>query len=320
MKTNKKTSRREFLATTGVAAVLTGAFLPFATTMASESPAAGLRRSKIYFFTKPLDKYETEFMAETLAMAGVDGFDLTVRNGGKVDPARVYEELPGVVETGNKYNLATDLMVTGITGTEDRQTEEILKTASGLGVNHYRLGYYDYDFSGGVPASLETIKSRMKDLSAMNRHYNIQAGYQNHDGARFGSPLWDLWEVIKDMPAETISSQYDIRHGMAEGYRSWIIALNLLSSKIGSLAIKDFHWEFQNGRARTTHVPLGEGLVDFTTFVKTIKELNIDVPITLHIEYPLLSKKEENLSLLKKQAIMIGVIKKDVQFLRNLIS
>ncbi len=311
-----KHSRRRFIKSTALA----GAFIPFTGSLASLTPASGTRSPKIYFFSKPLDRYETEFMSEILALADVDGFDLTVRPGDKVEPEKVAEDLPAVVETGNKYNLATHLMVTGITGTDDRNTEEILKTASALGVKHYRPGYYNYDMSAGVLKSLENIKSRMKALSDMNRLYKIQAGYQNHDGNRFGAPLWDLWEVIKDLPADTISSQYDVRHGIAEGYRSWIIALHLLSKRIGSLAFKDFTWDIQNGRVRAMHVPLGEGLVDFSIYVKLLGELNIDAPITLHIEYPLLTAKEESFSLLQKQKIIVNKINKDVQYIRNLMA
>ncbi len=309
-----KISRRRFIQTTA----LTGAFMPFAGAVASEIQSGHQNRPKIYYFSKDLDKYETEFMAETLSLAGVDGFDLTVRPGGKVEPEEVTDELPKVVETGNKHNLATHLIVTGITGTEDPLTEEVLITASALGVKHYRLGYYDYDLSAGVLKSLENIKSRLKSLSDMNRHFNIQAGYQNHSGGRVGSPGWDVWELVKDFPVETISSQFDVRHAKVEGNRSWIFVLHLLSRNIGSLAIKDFTWHVENGRARIVNVPLGEGLVDFNLYFRTLKELKVNVPITLHVEYPLLTAKEESFALLAKQKIIVDKIKNDVQFIRNM--
>lgn len=308
-----KISRRRFITTTA----LTGAALPFTGFPASKAGSGNARRFKIYYFTKDLDRYETGFMAETLAMTGVDGLDITVRRGGRVEPERVSEDLPLVVETGNRYNLATHLMVTGILGAEERHTEEVLKTASALGVRHYRLGYYDYDLSAGILKSLEMIKGRLKDLSAMNRQYNIQAGYQNHSGGRVGSPGWDVWEMVKDFPVETISSQFDVRHATVEGNRSWIFVLHLLKNNIGSLAIKDFTWQVDNGRARIINLPLGEGLVDFNLYFNTLRELNINVPITLHIEYPLLSSAEESLSLLEKQKIIAGKIKKEVQFIRD---
>ncbi|MGF1585553.1 MAG: sugar phosphate isomerase/epimerase family protein [Bacteroidales bacterium] len=311
-----KISRRRFIQATA----LTGAFMTY-TDLISLMPMDNKKQNqKIFFFSKPLDKYETEFMSETLSMAGIDGFDLTVRPGGKVTPEKVTDDLPKVIETFNKYNLDTHLIVTAITGTEDPVTEKILKTASGHGVKHYRLGYYDYDMSAGVLKSLDLIKSRMKALSDMNNHYNIQAGYQNHDGARLGAPLWDVWEVIKNLPDNSVSIQYDVRHAIVEGYRSWIIALNLIQSRIGSLAFKDFSWDIQNGRARPIHVPLGEGLVDFNNYIKILRDLNIEAPFTLHIEYPLLTAEEEGLTLLAKQKIIVEKLKKEVQFIRNIIS
>ena len=45
--------------------------------------------------------------------------------------------------------------------------------------------------------------------------------------------------------------------------------------------------------------------------------MNITAPITLHIEYPLLEKYEENLSLIKKQKIIVGKIQNDVQFIKS---
>ena len=93
--------------------------------------------------------------------------------------------------------------------------------------------------------------------------------------------------------------------------------MEMIASKIGSLAIKDFTWEITNGRAKIRKVPLGKGIVDLDSFFKSIKKMNIVVPISLHIEYPLLKKEEEKLSLIKKQKIMVEKIKNDVQFIRS---
>ena len=122
---------------------------------------------------------------------------------------------------------------------------------------------------------------------------------------------------IRDLPVERISSQFDIRHAVTEGANSWILSLHLLSRNIGSLAIKDFTWEVKNGKAKLISVPLGEGIVDFDRYFAALKELNIVAPITLHIEYPLLSKEEETLSLLQKQKIIVTKLKKDADFIRS---
>ncbi len=275
------------------------------------------KKYPIAFFTKPLDDFELGFMAESLAMAGLDGFDLAVRRGGRVSPDRVADDLPKVIETGKQYNLLTDMMVTGITRADNPDTRRVLETAAKQGVKYYRMGYFSYDFKEGIWESLQRIKGSLGDLVQMNKEFGIQGGYQNHSGDRVGAPMWDVWELVRGFPMEYLNSQFDIRHAVTEGAASWILALRLLSKNIGSLAIKDFTWDIANGKESVKSVPLGEGIVDFDSYFKTLKELNIVAPITLHIEYPFLNKEEEEFSLIKKQKIIVSKLKHDVDFIRG---
>jgi L-ribulose-5-phosphate 3-epimerase len=305
-------NRRTFIR--GTAATI--ATLPFSGVLASGVGEVTNKKYPIAFFTKPLDHFELPFMAETLAMAGIDGFDLAVRPKGRVEPNRVSDDLHKAIETGKSFGLNTEMMVSGITGHNDEHAEEVLKAAASVGIKHYRLGYYSYDFSKGIVESLAGIREKLESLVQLNRKIGIQAGYQNHAGTRMGAPMWDVWESIKNLPKEYISCQFDIRHAVTEGSSSWILALHLLGKNIGSLAIKDFTWDVSGGRARVVNVPLGEGIVDFDLFFITIKELNIIAPMTLHIEYPFLSKEEENLPLSQRQRIIVSKIKQDVDFIR----
>ncbi len=274
------------------------------------------KKYPVSFFTKPLDGFELDFMAETLAMGGIDSFDLAVRPGGRVEPANVEEGLPEVVSAGKKYGLSCDMMVTSIREA-NRETENVLKTASSCGVKHYRLGYFNYDFKAGIPESLKKIREDLKPLAALNRQYNIQAGYQNHSGTRVGAPVWDVWEMVRDFPVEQISSQYDTRHAVTEGAASWVLGMRLLGGHIGSLAVKDFTWKVENGKALVVSVPLGEGIVDFDAFFALVRELGLNVPLSLHIEHPFLEKDQETLSLLEKQKMIVRKLKKDVDFIRQ---
>lgn len=305
-------NRRKFIK--GIAAVT--AAIPVTSAFASVVADVSEINYPIAFFTKPLDSFEISFMAETLAESGIDGFDLTVRPRGRIEPERVKGDLPVVIEAGRKYGLKTEMMVTAIKSVEDRYAKPVLETAANYGVKYYRLGYFNYDFKQGIVESLGQIKREMKQLVQFNKETGIQAGYQNHAGNRFGAPMWDIWNVINDLPSDALSSQFDIRHAVTEGSSSWILALHLLKNNIGSLAIKDFTWNISKSKAKVVSVPLGEGIIDFELFFKTIKELNIVAPITLHTEYPLLSEEEKNLPLLQKQKILIAKIKKDVDFIR----
>ena len=278
--------------------------------------AASPDKTPIHFFSKPLDAFEVEFMADVAAAAGVDGFDLTVRPGGKVEPERADTELPKFAEAIAKHKLTLKMMVTAITGVASPHAEKVLKAASAAGIRHYRLGYFDFDFKSGVAESLAKHRAALQPLAALNRQYSIQAGYQNHSGARVGSAVWDLVDLLRDLPVEQVSAQYDVRHAVAEGAASWVVGLRRIRPHIGSLAIKDFTWDVSGGKARVVSVPLGEGIVDFDAYFKLVKELGIRAPLSLHIEYPLLSKAEESLSLVEKQKLIAVKLKKDVDWLR----
>jgi L-ribulose-5-phosphate 3-epimerase len=274
----------------------------------------------IYFFTKPIDGFETEFMADALAQAGLNGSDLSVRPGGKVEPERVEDELPKFVEVIRSRNLALKMMVTAITGISSPFAERVLKAASAVGIKHYRLGYFDFDYQAGIWESLQKYKTNLQQLAVLNKQYQVQAGYQNHTGTRVGAAVWDLWELFRDLPLEQMSVQYDVRHAVTEGAGSWILGMRLVRPCIGSLVIKDFKWDVSAGKPRIVSVPLGEGIVDFNAYFNLVKEFNIKAPITLHVEYPLLTKTEEGLSLLKKQKIIVAKLKKDVDYLRTQIA
>jgi sugar phosphate isomerase/epimerase len=271
----------------------------------------------IYVFSKPLDGFEVEFMADTLAGAGADGFDLTVRPRGKVEPEAADQELPQFAEAIRKHNLVLKMMVTAITHADTPHAEQVLKTASTLGIRHYRLGYLDYDYQTGIWESLQAHQASLQQLAALNRHYHVQAGYQNHSGTRVGAAVWDLWELLRGFPVEQMSVQYDVRHAVAEGAFSWISGMHLVRPLIGSLAIKDFTWDVSARKARIVNVPLGEGLVDFDAWFKLVKQLNLRVPLTLHVEYPLLSSAEESLSLVQKQRLITAALKRDVDYVRT---
>src|SRR5574340_1054081 len=132
-----KQNRREFISTmaaTGAAFMAAGDLAPMM--QASKYP--------IRIFSKPVDAYDFGFMCEVTSRCGIGGFDMTVRPGGKIEPAKVDNDLQKLVEEAKKYNLAFDMMVTSILSASDPFTDRILKTASSSGVRFYRFGWADY--------------------------------------------------------------------------------------------------------------------------------------------------------------------------------
>lgn len=298
---------------------MAGAAIPLISHLPAEEDKKSGQNYPVRLFSKPLDSYEFDFMCECLVRSGIDGFDITVRQGGKAEPTHVESVLPRLAEEAEKYGLKLDMMVTGILSASDPFTEKVLKTASGLGIKYYRLGWYDYDLKAGIRKSIQKCRNELREIAVLNQKYKISAGYQNHSGTRIGGPVWDINELLSGISPGYVGCQYDVRHATVEGANTWTLGMRLISDRINSLAIKDFTWKQINGKPEAVTVPLGEGIVDWDKYFGTIKELRIEGPVTLHVEYPLLENGEEGLPLIKQQDIIVRKLKKDMDFLNGYI-
>jgi len=307
-------NRREFVKKTTIA----GAGLAMSTALGGKQLNPETLRSdpwKIYFFSKHLQFLDYEEAADACAAAGVNGADLTVRPGGHVLPENVERDLPRAVKAFRNAGLQVEMMASGITDPDDPLTERVLQVASDMGIRFYRLGYYSYDPGLSITKNLEEIKVKMNGLARLNEKYRIHGAYQNHAGHNFGAPVWDLWEVIKDMDPEWTGCQYDIRHATVEGNGSWPLGLKLLKDHIRCLVIKDFKWGEQDGKNLEVNVPVGEGVVDFKAYFKLVNELGIHGPITLHLEYPMFPEKE--MTIARKKELAIQLMRKDFDALKS---
>lgn len=311
---DEELSRRMFVRAAGLAA----ASLAIKPASVLAVKRTGVKRD-ICVFSKHLQWLDYDAMAETAAEIGFDGVDLSVRPGGHVLPERVTDNLPRAVEAVKKAGLHVPMMTTKIQDANDRYTEPVLKTASNLDIGYYRMGYLSYDDQLGVAGSLKRLKSTMADLAGINKKYHIHGAYQNHAGTRVGGPVWDLWELLKDLDANWMGCQYDVRHATVEGGSSWPLGMKLLAPFIRTTVIKDFHWEKKDGKWKIANVPLGEGMVDFKQYFKLVKSLNIGGPISMHFEYPMYDKANKNLSQKERRRQTIEVMKKDLMKLRSML-
>lgn len=305
-------TRRSFLQTLAMA----GAAIPL---RSMGFPAA---EWEIHGFSKPFQFKWMDFsmLCETFAAAGLNGVDYTVRPEGHVTPDKVAQDLPKAVAAARKAGISAKLMTTAILYADDPATTPVLQAAAAEGIQYYRMGWYEYEKGKPLQESLRNRGKQLKALAELNRKYNIKAAYQNHSGLRIGATVWDLHEMIKEVDPAWAGVQYDIRHATVEGANSWPLGLQLISPHINTIVIKDVRWTKQNGKYVLENVPLGEGMVDFKAYFKKIKELNIKAPISLHLEYPLISPAEEALSASQKQKIVQDKLKKDVDTLRGLLA
>jgi L-ribulose-5-phosphate 3-epimerase len=280
-------SRRAFIARTTAAGLTVGAL-----GTASRVSGASIvdRRDEepvIAVFSKHLQWLPFADVGPVIAESGFRSVDLTVRPGGHVLPERVEDDLPRAVETLQKSGLTVPLITTAITDAADPLSRRVLVTAKKVGVTHYRMGYWTFPADTDPLKALRAMQPRAKALAALDREIGIRGGYQNHVGTRVGGSVWDLGILLEGIEPDGLGVQYDIRHAVAEGGESWPVALRMIAPHIDTVALKDFVWAKRaDGRWEPRSVPLGEGMVNFDAYLRTLLARGPLPPATMHFEYP----------------------------------
>ena len=112
--------------------------------------------------------------------------------------------------------------------------------------------------------------------------------------------------------------QYDIRHAVVEGGLSWKNGLRLIQPHIKTLALKDFIWEKRGKGYQVQDVPMGEGMVDFKTYFSLLKKYNVNVPVSLHFEFPLGGAEHGESKITVDKKVVFDAMKKDLKKLHEL--
>ena len=273
------TTRRSFLHN---ASLLAGSLAASGLTTAAAAPAANARPNKLCFFTKHLQGLGFDDIASLAAEMGVDGVESPIRPKGHIEPEKVEDELPRFIEALKKQNLEMTLLTSGINEvSQEQRTEAVLRTAAKLGVKRFRMLYYKYDLDKPIWAQLQEVKPRLKDLIQLCQEIGIQPLFQNHSGKDyFGAPVWDIYSLMQEYPAEQFSFCYDIYHATVEGGMQWPLSAALTADHWGAIYFKDFQWI---GR-KAEGCPLGQGQVS-PDFAKLLLKRGYTGPISLHVEY-----------------------------------
>ena len=276
-------SRRDFVArvsAAGAIAAISPAVLPL-------SAATSEQRFKIIAFTKPFRTLNAAQTAELVTDVGWDGVELPVRaKDGQITPEKVADELPGFITALRERGREVTIVTTDITAVTPA-AEKVLRAASRLGIKRYRLGSINYAKDKPIPAQLNEIGSRLRELAALNKELGLQAGFQNHSGdSRVGAPIWDVWTMIKDLDPKAMGICFDIGHATIEGGLAWPIHFRMASPHLTAVFVKDFFWKKNAKDWKMEWCPLGEGMVN-RDFFNRLKATNYTGPICQHHEYEL---------------------------------
>ena len=322
-------NRREFLVSSaaGAGLVATRAYSYPQTAASSQTasspqrPAqqAAAKKLKIDIYGRHLLWLKTpEEVASIAKEMGYDGVDLNVRPGdqGHVTPERVAQDLPPFVTAIRKNGVEVSSITPPITDADSANAEQILHTASDLGIHHYWWGTFRYTTGVPIMQQLEELKPRVAKLAALNAKYKMTAMYHTYAGNAVGTPIWDLLSVFKDFDPAQVGFHFDIGHMTREGANGlWATNLRAAGRYVNGLSVKDYTWVKGNdGRWRNEPCPLGEGLVQLNEFASIVKEINFSGPVEIQPEYSDGMGGQSTLTIPRER--FVSVVRKDQQLLR----
>ncbi len=262
-----------------------------------------------------LDYKETGRMAAEL---GFNGVDLTVRPKGHVLPENVTTDLPKAIQDIQQAGSECHLITTSIESVNNPLDVDIIETAAKSGVSIYRTGWYKYSNDLSLMESLEKFQIDIHHLSVLNKKHNIIGCYQNHSGLNVGASVWEVRTLLEKADREYFGTQYDIRHATVEGGKSWKNGLRLMKDAIKMIVLKDFKWGKENGKWTLINAPIGEGMVDFDSYFKLLKNYGLNPPVSLHLEYPLGGADKGKYEISVDKKVVFDAMKKDLLAIRNL--
>ncbi|MEQ9303954.1 MAG: sugar phosphate isomerase/epimerase family protein [Marinoscillum sp.] len=273
---------------------------------------------EIHIFSKHLQFLEYQQAAQKAAEMGFDGLDITVRPNGHVLPENVKSELPEFINAIRNVGLKCDLITTNISDASDPLDRNVIDVASAQGVKFYRSDWFKYRSDFSMEESLIYYQAKVRELGMLNQENNIVGCYQNHSGTSIGSSFWEINHLLKSVNTNFFGAQYDIRHAVVEGGKSWPNGVRLLGNRIKTIVLKDFKWEVVDGQWDIVNVPIGEGMVDFISYFRLLKSFGLRPPVSLHLEYPLGGAEKGKVDISVNQKVVFDAMQRDLNKVKEL--
>jgi len=308
-------TRRQFVKDIGKVAIVapfTTLPLPFSIKSNIGSPL------DIHLFSKHLQFLDWSDAALRAKELGFAGLDLTVRPKGHILPEHATRDLPLAIQEVEKMGLKCTMITTAVDDVRDVIDQNVVSVAASLGVKYYRCNWFKYKEDEALEATLEYYKAEVWRLGKMNKKLDIVGCYQNHSGTKIGASVWEVREILKKVNGKYFGTQYDIRHAVAEGGRSWPNGVNLLKDQIKTIVLKYFKWGYVDGKWKIVNVPIGQGMVDFDAYFKLLKKYKINVPVSLHLEYPLGGAEKGKSEITVDQQLVYDAMQKDLNTIQKM--
>lgn len=312
--------RRELLKLGGLALGVAGA--------GSAQDSSATRKIRIDAYSRTLHWLrKPEEVAEACHRIGNTTLDLTVRSyPGHVQPEKVKTDLPPFVKTLAQNNIKVTVLGADIVDDQTPYVEEMLGTASSLGIRFNWWRGFRFDYSKPYAPQIEALKPRLEKLVKIQERYRMKAMYHPQ-----GGPMFDQLELIRNFDPRYVSLHFDTGHWMQIAQSNMAAMIVMAAPYVGGFVWKDGVVEKgsepaspgRGGRGagyngwRARQVPVGTGMVDFTLAARTLKAISFDGPTECQPEWTGLGGAESGRDALSlPRETVLGLLKHDYETIR----
>jgi L-ribulose-5-phosphate 3-epimerase len=301
-------TRRHAIAALGAAAMLARDARPQAAAEKDGGPKAGVVQPTratpmICAFSQNLIKVPYPELGLVAQQIGYDGVDLTVMDGGHVNPHITNVDLVRAIESVRGAGLEVPMITTTITTINEQTAYPILAITGHTQVHLYRLGFWPYaaarNATPDIPRRLAQVRGDLTAVLALGRNYQMAAMFPNRAGAFIGEAVWDVQAIIGDMDPQWIGYYFDPSQVSGD----METALRLALPRLKAVALQDYTWVKAGNAWNMQTCPLGEGMVDWAAFFRILAEAKFTGPVSIHQEYRVQDE--------------VAAMTKDLEFVRN---
>ncbi len=244
---------------------------------------------KFAIFAKHLQSWPLETAVTNVREARFDGFDLTVRPGGYVEPQDLSRALPAAVKLIRAAGLEVPLLTTALTSPTEPFAEATLRAAADVGVREIKLGYWPYDGTMSIMRRTDDVNRDLDGFEKIARSAGVRVNIHNHSGDHVNNSPFTVAALLRDRDPARVGCYFDAAHFTIEGGLSaWKHAVEILSPRICLMAIKDNKWIDVPATMPSQErrwVPVGSGNVHWPAVLGEIKKSGYDGWASIHGEY-----------------------------------
>ncbi|MHC2066702.1 sugar phosphate isomerase/epimerase family protein [Bremerella sp. T1] len=140
------------------------------------------------------------------------------------------------------------------------------------------IGFIPHDTSDPQYAQVVAVAQELCDhCKTMGQSVHLETGQESADG---------LLQFISDVARDNLKVNFDPANMILYGTGEPIEAVKKVGHHLGSVHCKDAKWAANPGQEWGQEVPLGEGDVDIEAYLRTLKEVGYEGPLTIEREIP----------------------------------